>query len=226
MSSAATETLASGLPYVDLSFSVIGQTLPIDHGYRLYAALTHLQPKLHALESISIQTIPGIPDERGWLQLNEHSRFRIRLPADKIPLVYPFAGKLLTIGKHKIRLGIPQIYLLQPIRRLRSRIVTISGYEEPESFLQAVQRQLKQRGIQGTVKIPVNPNGNPRRRTVKIQQNTIVGFALEVSNLSDEDSLTLQTYGIGGRHKMGCGVFVPVKEKVTGMLECHDKERS
>lgn len=201
------------LPYVDLCFNVIGQTLPIDHGYRLYAALAHLRPELHALENISIQTIPGIPDERGWLQLNEHSRFRIRLPADKIPLVYPFAGKLLTIDKHKIHLGIPQMYLLEPARRLRSRIVTISGYQEPESFLEAVQRQLKQRDIQGTAKIPANSDGKPRRRSVKIQQNTIVGFALEVSNLSDQDSLILQTCGIGGRHKMGCGVFVPVKKK-------------
>ena len=149
----------------------------------------------------------------GSLLLNEHSRLRIRLPADNIPLVYPFAGKSITIGKHRIRLGIPDIYLLQPVEHLRSRIVVIKGYEEPESFLQAVQRQIEQLGIQGTASIPINANGKPKRRTIKIKRFTVVGFGLEVMNLSDEDSLTLQMYGIGGKQKMGCGVFVPSKEK-------------
>lgn len=111
------------------------------------------------------------------------------------------------------RLGIPQIYLLQPVEYLRSRIVVIKGYEEPESFLQAVQRQIEQLGIQGTASIPINADGKPKRRTIKIKRFTVVGFGLEVMNLSDEDSLTLQMYGIGGKQKMGCGVFVPSKER-------------
>jgi CRISPR-associated protein Cas6 len=201
------------LPYVDLCFTVIGQTLPVDHGYGCYAALNHLQSKLHYLDNISIQTISGIPDKHGSLHLNNHSRLRIRLPADQVPLVYPFGGKSLTIGKHTIRLGIPEISLLQPEEKLRSRIVVITGYEQPEAFLAAAQRQLKQLGIQGTVSIPANGNGNPKRRTVKIKRYTVVGFSLEVTALSDEDSLILQIYGIGGKQKMGCGVFVPVKKK-------------
>jgi CRISPR-associated protein Cas6 len=209
----STKTFNPQLPYVDLSFSVMGKTLPIDHGYRLYAALTHLQSKLHSLDNLSIQTIPGIPNEDGSLLLNEHSKLRIRLPTDKIPLVYCFAGKLITVGKHIVRLGIPEIYLLQPVENLRSRIVVIKGYEEPETFLQAAQRQIEQLGIQRTVSIPINANGKPKRRTIKIKRFTVVGFALEVMNLSHEDSLTLQTYGIGGRQKMGCGVFVPSKER-------------
>ncbi|MBD2211883.1 type I-MYXAN CRISPR-associated protein Cas6/Cmx6 [Nostoc linckia FACHB-104] len=200
-------------PYVDLSFSIIGHTLPIDHGYELYAALTHLQSKLHSLDDLSIQTIPGIPDGNGSLRLNDHSRLRIRLPVDKIPLVYPFAGKSLTIGKHKIRLDIPQIYVLRAVEELRSRIVVIKGYEEPETFLKAAQRQIKKLGIQGTPSIPINANGKPKLRTIKIKQFKVVGFSLEVTNLCNEDSLSLQIHGIGGKQKMGCGVFVPSKEK-------------
>jgi CRISPR-associated protein Cas6 len=207
------EALNPQLTYVDLSFSIIGQTLPIDHGYGLYAALSHMKSQIHALDNLSIQTIPGIPDKQGLLQLqlNDHSRLRMRLQAEKIPLVCSFAGKSLTIGKHSIRLGIPQIYLLQPVENLRSRIVVIKGYEQPETFLAAAQRQLEKLGIQGTVRIPTNTDGQPERRTIKIKKFTVVGFRLEVKNLSDEDSLMLQVYGIGGKHKMGCGVFVPIK---------------
>lgn len=75
-------------------------------------------------------------------------------------LVYPLAGKSLRIGKHTIRLGIPEIYLLEPAERLRSRIVIIQGYQEPESFLAAAQRQLEQLGIQGKAFITKNRPGN------------------------------------------------------------------
>nr|WP_242040134.1 type I-MYXAN CRISPR-associated protein Cas6/Cmx6 [Anabaena subtropica] len=38
--------------------------------------------------------------------------------------------------------------MLQPAEKLRSRIVVIRGYEEPETFLVVAQRQLEQLGIQ------------------------------------------------------------------------------
>lgn len=172
-----------------------------------------MKTKLHDLKNISIQTIPGIPNKDGCLNLNEHSRLRIRLPADQIQLVYRFAGKKLLIGnKHKIRLDIPQIYLLEPVKKLRSRIVVIRGYEEPDTFLVAAQRQLEKLGIQGIACITTNSNGKPKRKSIKVK-NTLVGFGLEVKNLSDEDSMTLQIHGIGGKHKMGCGVFTPLKQQ-------------
>ncbi|WP_334795477.1 type I-MYXAN CRISPR-associated protein Cas6/Cmx6 [Nostoc sp.] len=125
----------------------------------------------------------------------------------------PLAGKSLRIGKHTIRLGIPDIYFLQPVDKLRSRIVIIQGYQEPESFLAAAQRQLEQLGIQGKAFITKNTDGSPKRRSIKIKRFTVVGFGLEIINLSNEDSLRLLRYGIGGKRKMGCGIFVPVKRK-------------
>lgn len=196
-------------PYVDLSFSVIGETLPADHGYGLYSALTHWNQRIHNLEGLSIQTIAGIPDKQGKIYLTERSRFRIRLPYDKLPLVYGLAGKALTIGNHTIRLGIPQIYPIQPTSQLKARIVTIKGYQEPESFLEAALKQLEDLGIKGTVVIPVNEEGEAERKTIKIKQFTVVGFKLGVFDLSDEDSIKLQVYGLGGKRRMGCGVFVP-----------------
>lgn len=132
---------------------------------------------------------------------------------DQVRLVYPLAGKPLRIGKHTIRLEIPEIYLLEPAEKLRSRIVIIQGYQEAESFLAAAQRQLEQLGIQAKAFIIKNHDGSPKRRSIKIKRFTVVGFGLEIINLSNEDSLTLLRYGIGGKRKMGCGVFLPVKRK-------------
>jgi CRISPR-associated protein Cas6 len=207
-----TETSApvyAATPYVDLSFSVIGKTLPADCGYGLYSALTHWNQTIHELEGLSVQTIAGIPDKQGKIYLTDRSCFRIRLPYDKLSLVYGLAGQSLTIGNHTIRLGIPQIYPIQPTSNLKARIVVIKGYQEPEAFLQAALRQLEDLGITGTIVIPVNEKGEAERKTIKIKQFTVVGFKLGIFDLSDEDSLKLQVYGLGGKRRMGCGVFVP-----------------
>jgi CRISPR-associated protein Cas6 len=200
------------LPYVELSFGVIGETLPADHGYGLYSAIAHLCPQVHEQEGLSILTIAGIPDKKGKIFLTERSHLRIRLPYDCMPMVYHLAGKQLSIGSHSIRLGIPQIFMLRPGSRLRARIVTIKNHQEPESFLEAARLQLAALGVVGEAIVPLDMEGKPARKTIKIKAYSVVGFGLEVSGLSEEDSIKLQISGLGGKHRMGCGVFAPMKE--------------
>lgn len=201
------------LPYVDMCFGLVGRSLPADHGYGLYSAIAHLCPQLHQQHWLSIQTVMGIPDGQGKIYLTDKSRLRIRLPGGQVPLVYPLAGKQLTIGTHSICLGIPQIFMLQPAARLRSRIVTIKGFQEPEPFLEAAKRQLEALEVQGTAAIPLNAEGEPDRKAIKIKRYSVVGFGLEVSGLSDEDSIKLQIYGLGGKRRMGAGIFTSVGER-------------
>jgi CRISPR-associated protein Cas6 len=206
---------ALSLPYVELCFGVIGQTLPADHGYGLYSAIAHLCPKIHEQEGVSIQTISGEPDSQGKIYLSRQSRLKIRLPyePEKISLVLPLAGQQLTIGKHAIQLGIPQIFPLYPVDTLRSRIVTIKKFQEPELFKQAAQRQLDALGIQGNLVLPLNEAGEPSRKAIKIKIYSVVGFSLIVTDLNDEDSLKLQACGLGGKHRMGCGIFNPLPRR-------------
>jgi CRISPR-associated protein Cas6 len=200
-------------PFIDLSFSVLGlgKVIPADHNYALYAAIKNLQHELIQDPDVSIHTIAGIPDKQGKIYLSNRSRMQIRLPGDKVPLAYKLAGKQLKLGHHAIRLGIPQVYLLQGVPKLRSRIVTIKGHQEPESFLEAARRQLDRLGIQGTAVIPTGIDGERDRKTIKIKRFTLVGFGLEVQDLNEADSILLQQRGIGGKRKMGCGNFVPVR---------------
>jgi CRISPR-associated protein Cas6 len=196
-------------PCVELSFGVTGQTLPADHGYGLYSAIAHHCPAVHEQDDISIQTISGMPDRAGKIYLSNQSRLRIRLPYEpqKLALVLPLAGQTLTIGSHPIQLHIPQIFPLQPASELRSRIVTIKKFQEPEPFLEAVKRQLDALEIQGHAQIPCDEAGKPLRKTIKIKTFTVVGFSLVVTDLDEQDSLKLQTLGLGGKHRMGCGIF-------------------
>lgn len=198
--------------YVELSFSITGQSLPADHGYGLYSAIAHLVPQVHQQDGLSILTISGIPDRQGKIFLTERSHLRIRLPYECLPMVYQLAGKQLSIGSCLIRLGIPQIFMLRPTERLRARIVTIKNHQEPESFLAAAKLQLAALGITGGAIVPLDIEGKPDRKTIKIKTYSVVGFGLEVSGLNEEDSIKLQILGLGGKHRMGCGVFVPMRE--------------
>ncbi|MBE9125501.1 MULTISPECIES: type I-MYXAN CRISPR-associated protein Cas6/Cmx6 [unclassified Coleofasciculus] len=194
--------------FVNLSFSVKGQMLPADHGYGLFAALSKLCPSVHEDSEIQILTIPGIPDRKGKIALTDRSRLLVRLPVTKIPLVYAIAGKRLLIGNHPIQIGIPNVEPLRPKAKLRSRIVVIKPYTEPESFLGAAQRQLETLEVSAQLRIPLNIDKTPKRKTIKIQRYTVVGFTTEVTGLSAEDSLKLQQWGLGGKRRMGCGVFL------------------
>ncbi|GAB4525437.1 MAG: type I-MYXAN CRISPR-associated protein Cas6/Cmx6 [Pleurocapsa sp.] len=196
-------------PYIELAFPVMGQSLPIDHGYQLYSALKYKLMQLKDWDDLSIKTISGKlnPNKRNELNLTERSKLLIRLPSEKVPFVYTFSGKSLTIGKHKIRLGIPEMNFLQPKSVLRSHIVVIRGYEQPDTFLKAAKRQVEELNIKAEIKLIAKKDGTPKRKTIAVKQ-TLVGFGIEANNLSETDSITLQEKGLGGKQKMGCGVFV------------------
>ncbi|MFN3360769.1 MAG: type I-MYXAN CRISPR-associated protein Cas6/Cmx6 [Pseudanabaenaceae cyanobacterium] len=190
---------------VDVTFPIIsGKVIPADHGYALLSSITRYIPSIKEHTDISILTASGLRDGTGKIVLAEYSRFLFRLPVSKIPLVYSLAGETLKLGIHAIRLGIPSINPLKVCSKLRSRIVTIKGYDQPDAFLEAVRRQLEGLTIRGEVSLPHNA-----RKTIKIKRFSVVGFTVEVRNLSEEDSLKLQAYGLGGKRHMGCGIFLP-----------------
>lgn len=193
--------------YVELSFRLSGAILPADHGYGLYAALVHACEPLHEQDWLSVQTISGLGDGAGKIRLTPGSRLRLRLPVEMIPLVYPLAGRALTIGIHTIRLQIPEIHVLAPFSTMQARIVVIKNYEDADRFLTSARKQLTERGIGGELFLLRNLDGSLRRKTIKIKRFTVVGFGVGVRGLSDEDSLRLQIVGLGGKRRMGCGVF-------------------
>ncbi len=197
------------IPYADLSFALSGEKLPLDHGYYLYSAIATHIPGIHGQPWVSIHSINGIPDKRGSIKITEDSRLKLRLPVDKIPLVYPLAERRLNLKENRIRLYAPEVVILQPEPSLRSRIVVISNYLEPEPFLKAATAQIVRLGITGDISIASNSAGGLARRVIRIKERVNVGFGVEISGLNLEDSLRLQQHGLGGKHRMGCGIFVP-----------------
>ena len=206
------------MPSVDLSFNASGTHLQLDHGYSLYSAISRvIGPISHDPNGVGIHSIQGIRVGYNMLQLTGDSRLRVRTPVALISPFLKLAGQTLKIDTNRISLGVPQTYPLSPSPTLVSKLVTIKGFDEKKSFIEAVQRQLDLLSISGNVTIPdrdTGPHaGNPMRRVIKIKDKTVVGFTVLISELTMEDSVILQERGIGGRRHMGCGIFIPASKR-------------
>lgn len=199
--------LSASEPYLDLFFPVRGTLIPVDHGYSLYAALA-LQlespgdPWLHASGQLGVHLIRGRYQGRGHLALTSRSSLGLRLPSAFIHRFLPLAGKRLILGDSTISLGIPQPHALQPAANLYAHLVTTRNGEDETRFDEEIARQLAAQGIQS--KAQRGP-----RRVFRIKEKKVIGHTLLVSGLTAEESIRLQETGVGGRRKLGCGVFVP-----------------
>lgn len=213
------------MPSVDVAFRVTGAEIPADHGFALFAAISRVLPTVHGDETIGIHPIPGRLIGGRMLALTDRSRLTIRLDSDRVPEALPLAGKQLDIAGSAVRVGVPNIRALIPAARLRSRLVVIKGFLDAEPFLAAVRRQMEEIGVEGAANLverrrPTSLEGGVGsrsdaapyvRRTLRIRGKTIVGYAVELSDLNAEESLNLQETGLGGRRRFGCGVFVAVR---------------
>lgn len=199
--------------HVDVAFPVTGTTVPLDHGYALYAALCHRLPALHEARGWAVHPIRGQRAEPGILALvtrgHGRSAVKVRLPVESLPQVLSLVGRTLDLNGHRITLGAPMVYPLLPSAELRSRWVTIRGFHEaPEPFAAALRRQLEMVPEVGPASDTITCEVGPRR-VQRIKGKQVVGFAVRLHGLEERASLAVQVAGLGGRRRMGAGVFVP-----------------
>ena len=194
-------------PIVDIFFEVRGSRVSADHGYALYGAVARVLEArddawLHQSDQVGLHLLRGAYDRRGQLLLGPRARFGLRLPAALIPKVLALAGKHLIVGADALRIGVPHVQALRPAPVLAARLVTTRNGQDEARFDREIARQLSELGITASAI-------RGRRRIVRIKDKTVVGYGVRVEGLNAEESVRLQEHGLGGRRKMGCGVFVP-----------------
>jgi CRISPR-associated protein Cas6 len=203
---------------LDMVFRVRGDLLAAEHHYLLLGALAELVPEFH-VEGAGLRFAPinGQLEGKGTIRLSDRSRLRVRLPADRVALVLPLAGRTIRIGDHRVMLGTPTVAALTPAPTVAARTVTFKNSVEPEQFLAVARRKLDELGIAGEPGIPLirdgERTGQPRRKVLRIKGRRIVGYALQVEGLTADESLLLQEKGLGGRCRIGCGFFLPVQPR-------------
>jgi CRISPR-associated protein Cas6 len=203
------------MPVIDLSFVLVGTTIPIDHGYALFSALCRVVPALHGDRRLGVHPIRGVQTAPGVLNLTERSRLKLRLPSEEIAPYIGVAGQTLDLGGHRVRVGIPRVEALVPAANLAARLVTFRNALDPSTFEADCRRELERMHISGSPELVPSTRakfaGQPLRRVVRIKDRRVVGFALRVVGLTAEESVRLQEEGLGGRRRMGCGVFVAMR---------------
>lgn len=206
--------------FLEVQFSIQGKTLPADHGYAWYSAIkqTFLENK-DVPPDVMLCSVSGVPDKDGMIYLNRASRFRLRCPADseQVRFWYGLQNTVINVQGHLVRLVRPRLCLPQPSEVLKARLVTfkleaVNHHEVPFYFLESCKKSLDKLEIKANAFIDSNDNGDLARRALQIKQKKVVGFGVIVEDLSENDSLKLQYYGLGGRKHFGCGWFYPVKE--------------
>jgi CRISPR-associated protein Cas6 len=199
---------------VDVHFRLQGEHIDADHGYALYAAISRVLEKpgdqwLHVADDWGLLPVRGRYIGGGKLVLGRTARFGLRLPAGKIPKILPLAGKRLDINGDRFMVGTSATAALKPVAVLYTHVVTTKNGEDEARFDAEIARQLESLEIRGkAIRGP--------RRIITIKDKKVVGFSLLVSELNAEESIRLQERGLGGRRKMGCGVFLAASRERSG----------
>lgn len=222
---------------VDLSFRLKGTVIPADHGYSLYSSLSRILPVIHnpceadessggALRIMGIHPIRGSLCGSRNIKLTPASRLCIRLDSSHIGDMLPLGGSEIQLDGHPVHIGVPEVHKLIPAASVHSRLVVIKGMMTGEDMICAAKKQLCALGVQGEpalirIRSATSVEGRSDelperayiRRTLKIKDKEIVGYAMAVTGLSADDSLRLQESGVGGRRNFGCGLFVPLDRR-------------
>ncbi len=199
-------------PVMEVTFPIVsGSLISSLHGYSLYSAVKKILPWMGDCPLTLISSIDGIKNDKGLIETQEFSRLRIRTPVAQASRFYSLAGQTLSVGQGRIFLKVPTIGPLSPKATLQARIVIIHLSKErelvpPDRFLVAATRQLSENGINGRISLLLK-KGALKRQVLLVKNRKIPGYGVEVSGLSEDDSLKLQTLGLGGKKKMGAGYF-------------------
>lgn len=200
---------------VDVSFPVAGATLPVDHAYALLAGLLEVLPWLAEEPAAGVHEIYVAASQNGWyrpdeqsgglLYLSRRTRMALRVPRGRLSDLDALRGARLEVDGHPLTVGEPTVRALQPLPTLFARHVASRPDEEEEAFVESAAQELRGLGIR------------PRKllcgkvASLRTPAGALVTRSLMVADLDRDESLLLQSRGLGAERRLGCGIFVPHK---------------
>lgn len=209
----------------DLVFKINCKQIALDHAYDLSQALCAELPWLVDEEFANIHMIHGASTGNGWqrpedegdafIYLSRRSKMHIRLPKSRHEDAKSLIGKTIQVAGSDIQIGDFQVRPFSPLGTQFSRYVLLQENETESQFIQRMVEEMSKLDIQlrkalcGTRHIFETPQG--KLHTINFM----------VADLTPEEAVRLQKYGIGDAQKMGIGLFLPHKgiDAVGGAAE-------
>ena len=171
---------------------------------------------MHGNPHIGLHTVRGVRTDNGRLLIGPNAQLGLRLPSDLLPRCLKLAGESLDLDGCRLRVGVGETRSLTPSATLRCRIATTKNGDDPMRFDAEIARQSAALGIRGKLfRVPNlsgrNDGRDTSRRIFRVKNKRVVGYTVLATELTAEESILLQERGLGGRRRMGCGVFVPFR---------------
>lgn len=163
--------------------------------YSVFSAVSKALPWLHDHPALGLSL--------------EYGALVIRAPVELAPHLARLGGRMLAVDGVPMTLGQPQILSLAPCSRLSCPRVTVKSAAtrrcmDRGDLVDHVARQFDERRYRlGSFVV------GEAHELVLVAKRTIVAWPVTVEGLDDASSVDLLERGLGGRRKMGCGLFQP-----------------
>jgi CRISPR-associated protein Cas6 len=190
---------------IDLVFSASSPEIPRDHAHLLYAALLAECPEIENMTGLGIHQMKGADTGQGMLCLGHRAQLLLRAShSQSATLSGKLEGRSLKLGKHhSVQLGSSSPRPLKPFATLHAKRVA-NGNEEEGAFFSHAREELDRMGIRcGMI--------CGKRDQFILPDDAVVGYNLMLHDLSPDDSMRLQSEGLGLYRQYGCGIFIPHK---------------
>lgn len=188
----------------DLIFDLTGDRLPLDPAYPLWRAVVAVLPWLETEAGAGIHPVRGTAAGDGTMLLARRTKLVVRLPATRVGAALALSGRTLAVGDSPLMVGAGRERPLQPSRTLHAEVAAATPDTVEADFLDQIGHLLDELGVAGK---PLCG----KRRTLTTEGRQIAGFSLVLHDLKAEQSLLVQTAGLGGHRELGFGIFVPYK---------------
>ena len=209
----------------DLVFKINCKQIALDHAYDLSQALCAELPWFADEEFASVHMIHGASTGNGWqrpedkdnafIHLSRRSKMHLRLPKTRYEDAKSLIGKTIQVGGSTVQFGDYQIKAFSPLATQFARYVLLDENESESDFIKRMVVEMSK------LDIHLRKALCGTRHSFVIPQGKLHAINFMVADLTPEEAVRLQKYGIGDAQKMGIGLFVPHKgiDAVGGAAE-------
>ena len=210
------EAVAHTADAVDVAFRLSGRWLPVDHACALRAEVVNILPWLEEEPDAGIHSIHGAESGNGWerpghgsgemLPLSRRTRLLLRVPVGRADETAALCDRRLDIDGCEVGTGTRQPRPLRPTGTVFARYVVDEEGADEERFVERVAAALE------ALSVPARKLLCGRSHRIVSGERMLTARSLMVAELGAEESLAIQSRGIGPGRLLGCGLFVPHKD--------------
>lgn len=205
---------------IDVSFrfecGTDSNTIPVDHGVLLRDQISKILPWILQEPNVAIHRIYGAATGNGWIrpeagygatmEVSRRTRLVLRLPKERLESARLLESRVFQLGDQQIEVGIAKVKPLIATQTLFCRSL-VGGDDESE---QIFTRSLVE--VIGAMHIPITKLLCGKVHQIMTDGGVSIARSVMLAELSLENAVKLQQYGLGEHQLIGCGIFLPHKD--------------